>query len=64
VDASTQNIGVAGVIAMTVILGAGLGAAGVIWLMVMQPASFATLAATDNVWSFLAGLATQLLTII
>jgi len=59
-----QEIGVAGVAAMTVFLAASLIAAGVIWLMTTQPASFAMLATADNAWSFMAGLAARLLAII
>ena len=63
-DAPLQEVGVAGVAAMTVVLTASLVAAGVIWLMTTQPESLVMLATTDNVWTFIAGLAARLLAII
>jgi len=64
VNAPIQEVGLAGIAAMTVVLSASLVAAGLIWLMMTQPASVAMLATTDNIWSFLVGLAARLLAII
>ena len=58
------EVGVAGIAALTVVLGASLVAAALIWLMTTQPESLAMLATTDNIWSFLVGLAARLLAII
>ena len=58
------EVGVAGIAAMTLVLSASLVAAGLIWLLTTQPESVAMLASTDNIWSFLAGLAARLLAII
>jgi hypothetical protein len=59
-----QEIGLAGVAAMTVILSASTVAAGVIWLMTTQPESLAMLATADSAWDFAVGLAARLLAII
>ena len=63
-NAPTQEVGVAGIAAMTVVLSASLVAAALIWLMTTQPASVAMLATTDNIWGLLVGLAARLLAII
>ncbi|MEQ1757876.1 MAG: hypothetical protein ABL986_06120 [Vicinamibacterales bacterium] len=59
-----QEVGVAGIAAMTVFLAASLLAAGIIWLMTTQPESFVMLAAADGVWDFIVGLTSRLLAII
>ena len=62
-NAPIQEIGVAGIAAMSVVLSASLAAAALIWLMTTQPASVAMLATSDNIWGLLVGLA-RLLAII
>jgi len=64
VDTPLQELGVLGTIAMTVLLTASLVAAGVIWLVTTHPESLVMLATADNIWGFMAGLATRLLAII